>query len=118
MYVRKWCLLLVLNLTKWTFKENKVIKVKKNIKKISAKFLALRYENWGSGKKMVFLKKRVVHKIHAFLINNSGHIIKSCFFVKIVRFEYCFTVAYELDQIKTKDEDINKTILRPAKFYL
>ena len=35
-YVRKWRLLLVLNLTKWTIKENKEIKVKKNIKKMSA----------------------------------------------------------------------------------
>ena len=32
-YVRKWHLLLVLNLTKWKSKENREIKVKKNIKK-------------------------------------------------------------------------------------
>ena len=37
-YVRKWYLLLVLNLTKQTIKENKEIKVKKNNKKISEKF--------------------------------------------------------------------------------
>ena len=35
MCFRKWRLLLVLNLTKWTIKENKGIKVKKNMKKIS-----------------------------------------------------------------------------------
>ena len=35
-YVRKWCLLLVLNLNKQTIKENKEIKVKKNIKEILA----------------------------------------------------------------------------------
>ena len=34
--VWKWRLLLVLNLTKYTIKENKDIKVKKNINKISA----------------------------------------------------------------------------------
>ena len=40
-YVRKWRLLLVLNLIEQTIKESKEIKVKKNIKKISAEFLAL-----------------------------------------------------------------------------
>ena len=35
-YVRKWRLLLVLNLTKYKIQENKEKKVKKNIKKISA----------------------------------------------------------------------------------
>ena len=35
-YVRKQRLLLVINLTKQTIKENKEIKVQKNIKKISA----------------------------------------------------------------------------------
>ena len=35
-YVRKWRLLLVWNLTKETIKENKEVKVEKNIKKISA----------------------------------------------------------------------------------
>ena len=35
-YVRKWRLLLVLNLSKWKIKENKEIKVKRNIKTISA----------------------------------------------------------------------------------
>ena len=35
-YVRKWRLLLVLNLTKQKIKEKKEIKVKNNIKKISA----------------------------------------------------------------------------------
>ena len=35
-YVRKWLLLLVLNLTKQTIKENKDMKVKKNIKTILA----------------------------------------------------------------------------------
>ena len=35
-YVRKWCLLLVLNLNKQTVKENKEIKVEKNIKEILA----------------------------------------------------------------------------------
>ena len=34
-YVRKWRLLLVLNLTKETIHENKEIKVKKNVQKIS-----------------------------------------------------------------------------------
>ena len=34
-YVRKWRLLLVLNLTKETIRENKEIKVKKNVQKIS-----------------------------------------------------------------------------------
>ena len=34
-YVRKSCLLLVLNLTKSTIKQNKEIKVKKNVEKIS-----------------------------------------------------------------------------------
>ena len=44
-------------------KENKETKVKKNIKKISAWFLASCSENCGSGKKMFFLykKKRVTH---------------------------------------------------------
>ena len=37
-YVRKWHLLLVLNLPKQTIKENKEIKVKKNIRKISENF--------------------------------------------------------------------------------
>ena len=37
-YVRKWRLLLVLNLTKYTIKENKEIKVKENIKKIPENF--------------------------------------------------------------------------------
>lgn len=36
MYVGKWRLSLVLNLTKWAFKGNKEIKIKKKIKKISA----------------------------------------------------------------------------------
>ena len=53
-HIRKWRLLSVLNLTKYTIKENKEIKVKKNIKKITL-FLALCSENWGSGEKMVFL---------------------------------------------------------------
>ena len=35
-YVRKWRLLLVLNLSKWKVKENKEIKIKRNIKTISA----------------------------------------------------------------------------------
>ena len=35
-YVRKRCLLFVLNLFKRTIKENKETKIKKNIKKISA----------------------------------------------------------------------------------
>ena len=35
-YVRKWRLLLVLNLFKWKIKEIKEIKVKRNIKTISA----------------------------------------------------------------------------------
>ena len=35
-YVKKWRLLLMLNLTKKKSKENKEMKVKKNIKKISA----------------------------------------------------------------------------------
>ena len=34
MYYRKWRLLLVLNLSKYTIKKSKDIKVKKNIKKI------------------------------------------------------------------------------------
>ena len=34
------------------------MKVKKNIKKISAWFLAFCQENWGSGKKLVFLLKK------------------------------------------------------------
>ena len=34
-YIRKWRLLLELNVTKETIHENKEIKVKKNIKKIS-----------------------------------------------------------------------------------
>ena len=40
-YFRKWFLLFVLNLTPWKIKENKEIKLKKNIKKISNQFLAL-----------------------------------------------------------------------------
>ena len=35
-YVRKWRLLLVLNLSKWKVKENKEKKIKRNIKTISA----------------------------------------------------------------------------------
>ena len=35
-YARKWCLLIVLNLTKQTGIENKELKVKENIMKISA----------------------------------------------------------------------------------
>ena len=48
-------------------KESKEIKVKKNIKKTSAEFLALCCENWGSGKKIVFLlKNRVLRYISNF----------------------------------------------------
>ena len=59
-YVRKLRLLLVLNLTKWTIKINKEIKVEKNIKKIWTKLLAICWENWGSGKKYYFLIKKLV----------------------------------------------------------
>ena len=45
----------MLNLPKERIKEDKKIKVKKNIKKILAYFLALRYENGSSGKEMVSL---------------------------------------------------------------
>ena len=58
-----------------------------------------------------------VHDTH-FLTNNSGHIIKSCFFVKLAWIESCFTVTYEFDQIKASDEGTNKTILRRVTFYL
>ena len=38
-------------------KENEEVKVKKNIKKISAESLALCWENWGSDKKWFSFKK-------------------------------------------------------------
>ena len=47
----------MLNVVKLRIKENREIKVKKNIKQVSAKFLALCQENWGSGKKKIFLQK-------------------------------------------------------------
>ena len=40
--LRKWPLLLVLNLIKWRINENKEIKIKKNIKKISLSSIVLR----------------------------------------------------------------------------
>ena len=51
-------MLLVFNLSKERIKEDEEIKSKENLKKISAYFLALCWENWGSGKKMVFLLKK------------------------------------------------------------
>ena len=58
-FLRKWCLLLVLNLIKKELKKIKREKLTKNIKKISAWFLELCWGNWGLSKKMVFLWKNV-----------------------------------------------------------
>ena len=54
-YIRKLRLLLVLNLTKWTIKINKEIKVEKNIKKIWTKLLANVKKIEAQAKKNIFL---------------------------------------------------------------